>query len=568
MARDMTLVICGQAGQGIRTVEGLLIGALKHAGFHVFSTREYMSRIRGGMNSTSLRISDRRVRCYSERIDVLIPLSRGGVAHVAGRMGSETLVLGEEKNIAEDERGKGRFVEMPWSRIAEELGEAFYANTIAAGVIAGALKCDRRTIEAYIRDAFSSKGDDVAAKNIKAIEEGYARGIALREKGAVAPRIKGGGEAARELLMSGTTAVALGALAGGCNFLSFYPMSPSTGVATFIARHADELGAVVEQAEDEIAAMNMALGAWYAGARGMVTTSGGGFALMVEGLSLSGMLETPVVIMLGQRPGPATGLPTRTEQGDLLFALFAGHGEFPRIIYAPGTIEEAFSLARQAFNAADRHQVPVFILADQYLLDSSYNLPGLDLAGGRIERRVVKTGADYSRYRLTQDGVSPRGVPGHGAGLVVLDSDEHDEDGHITEDLELRTMMVNKRLKKGKRIMEETRMPPLHGDKDFSTLVIGWGSTYHAILESLEEIGTKGVGYLHFCQVYPLPPGLGDFLRKAGKTVVVENNATSQFGRLLRMETGFRIGKSILKYSGLPFSREELTEALQKEVAS
>jgi len=215
----------------------------------------------------------------------------------------------------------------------------------------------------------------------------------------------------------------LGAIAGGCSFISTYPMSPSTGVWIFLTQHSKEFDIITDQSEDEISAINMAIGAWYAGARGMVATSGGGFALMVEGLSLASMIETPVVIHLGQRPGPATGLPTRTEQADLEFVLHAGHGEFPRIILTPGTMEDAFNLSQRAFDLADKYQVPVFILTDQYFLDSYYNLPSLNLSDIRNQSHVVKTNKEYKRYQLTENGISPRGIPGYGEGLVSVDSD-------------------------------------------------------------------------------------------------------------------------------------------------
>jgi 2-oxoglutarate ferredoxin oxidoreductase subunit alpha len=315
--------------------------------------------------------------------------------------------------------------------------------------------------------------------------------------------------------------------------------------------------------EDEIAAINMALGAWYAGARAMVSTSGGGFALMTEGVSLAGMLESPIVIHLAQRPGPATGLPTRTEQGDFELALYAGHGEFPRIILAPGRIEDAFYLTQNAFNLADKYQVPVFVLTDQYFMDSYYNLPSFDPSRTKIERHVVKTTKEYKRYELTADGISPRGIPGYGQGLVAIDSDEHDTEGHITEDLDLRTKMVDKRLSKADAMAGDTIGPELVGPQEYKTLVVGWGSTYNVIKEAIDNLGRNDVALLHFKQVYPLPKETQDFLSKAERTVIIENNATSQFGKLIRIQTGIDIEHKILKYNGLGFSVEEVTERLR-----
>ena len=366
-----------------------------------------------------------------------------------------------------------------------------------------------------------------------------------------------------ELLLNGAEAVATGAIAGGCNVITSYPMSPSTGVLVFLAQHAKEFDVLAEQAEDEIAAINMALGAWYAGGRGLVTTSGGGFALMVEGISLAGMMESPVVVHLAQRPGPATGLPTRTEQGDLNLVLYAGHGEFPRIILAPGDIHAAFHLTRQAFDLADRFQVPVFVLTDQYTVDSYYNTPPVDMSYGPVESHVVPTTADYVRYAVTEDGISPRGIPGLGDGLVKADSDEHYEDGTITEEEAVRNAQNEKRLRKA-AVIETAAIPPRYeGPESPELMVIGWGSTYHPIREAIKDLGRDDVAHLHLEQVYPMPPDVPFRILSAGKVLLVEGNATGQLGRLIHSETGFQVEQRLLKYSGMQFSVEEIEAHLR-----
>lgn len=295
----------------------------------------------------------------------------------------------------------------------------------------------------------------------------------------------------------------------------------------------------------------------------MVTTSGGGFALMSEGISLSGMTETPIVIHLAQRPGPATGLPTRTEQGDLELALYSGHGDFPRVILAPGTLEDAFTLTQQAFNLAAQFQVPVIILTDQYFMDLYYNFPPFDLSKVEIHKHIVRTSKGYLRYKYTENGVSPRGIPGFGDGLVRADSDEHDEAGFITEDLDgTRVKMVEKRLKRLEAISKESIPPVLLGEKNYETLVIGWGSTFTAIEEALKRLGNNTVAFLHFKQVYPLPSETKAFLEKAKKVIIVENNVTGQFAKLLKLHTGFACENTILKFNGMPFSVEELVQKI------
>ena len=567
MAKELSIVICGQAGQGIKTVENLLTGIMKRSGLHVFSCKEFMSRIRGGMNSTSIRVSSRRVRGFVEKMDILIPLDPGGIEHVRERISGDTLIIGDLENIDPEDLETGGSLPVALKTIARELGNAAFSNTVAVGVLAALMGSPCEVGTDLIREYFSSKGSEVADKNIAAFGRGYDEGATWREEAGGDRFQLDGSDAVRdELLMSGTEGVGMGAIAGGCNFLAFYPMSPATGVGIFIAKQADRFDILVEQAEDEIAAVNMVAGGWYAGARGMTTTSGGGFALMTEGLSLAAMLETPMVIHLAQRPGPATGLPTRTGQEDLLFVLFAGHGEFPRVVYTPGSVEETFYLTRQAFNLADKFQVPVFILTDQYLLDSTCNLPPPDIDDHKVVDYVVKTEPAYRRYELTKDGISPRGIPGYGEGLVTVDSDEHDESGHITEDLQLRVRMVDKRMKKLEGITAEVIPPVFFGDKDFKTLILGWGSTLPTIREALEEIGTEGIGYLHFSQVFPLWPELIQYLDRAERTVAVENNATGQFAKLVAMTTGRQIDGQVLKYNGLPFSREEMIDALKREV--
>ncbi|MHC4624762.1 MAG: 2-oxoacid:acceptor oxidoreductase subunit alpha [Planctomycetota bacterium] len=562
--QDISIVLCGQAGQGIQTVEFLLTRLMKLVGYNVFATKEYMSRVRGGMNSTTIRISSSPVRAFVDRIDILVALDKGAVGHVERRISAETIVLAEKEIIGDDlDRVRDNFAEVPFVKTAAQIGNRVYSNVVAVGVLTGLFGVDKRVVADFVKKFFSAKGSDIVENNLKAADAGHKLGTDLAASGKIKSAINPDIDVKNHILLNGAEAVGLGAIAGGCNFIAAYPMSPSTGVLVFLAQHARQFGLIAEQAEDEIAAINMALGAWYAGARAMVSTSGGGFALMTEGVSLAGMLESPIVIHLAQRPGPATGLPTRTEQGDLELALYAGHGEFPRIILTPGKIEDAFYLAQKSFNLADKYQVPVFVLTDQYFMDSYYNMPSLDLPHTKIERHVVKTTKEYKRYELTANGISRRGIPGFGEGLVSVDSDEHDTEGHITEDLDLRIRMVDKRLSKAEAMFGDAIGPELVGPQNYKTLVIGWGSTYNVIKEAMDNLGRDDFALLHFKQVYPLPQGTRDFLSKAERTIIVESNATSQFGKLIRLQTGIDIENKILKYNGLSFSVEEVTEKLK-----
>ena len=563
--KDISIVLCGEAGQGIQTVEFLLTHLLKISGYHVFATREFMSRIRGGFNSTEIRIGSHSVQAYVDRINLLIPLKKGAITHVKRRLSSETHILGEAENLDDDFKpASNQFLEIPFSKLAKEVGGAVYANIIALGVICSLLKTNPGTLNAYLSQYFSKKGEDVVSINLTAFTKGYEVGTQLAQSGQIGIDLKPDPTVKDHLFLSGIEAIGLGAIAGGCNFIAAYPMSPSTDVLVFLSQHSKEFHIIAEQAEDEISAINMALGAWYAGARGMASTSGGGYALMVEGLSLAGMIESPLVIHLGQRPGPATGLPTRTEQADLLFALFSGHGEFPRIILSPGTFQDGFFLTQRAFNLADKYQVPVFILTDQYFLDSSYNFSNLDLSKVKIENQFIKTTKDYRRYRLAANGISPRGIPGFGDGLVGLDSDEHDEEGHIIEDHDLRIKMVEKRLRKLDAIKKDIIPPELIGPRPYKNLIVCWGSTYFLVKEALTRLARDDLAALHFKQVYPLHPDTANYLKQAKKTISLENNATSQFSRLIKLHTSIELDEHILKYNGLPFSVEEIASNLQK----
>jgi len=560
---DISVLLSGAAGQGLKTVEKILMHILKNSGYNVFSVKEYMSRIRGGNNTTEIRISSEPVGAHRDKIDILLPLNPSALERISGRISDDTLIIGDEENLEEAYRERRNTFIVSINKAAKDIGRPVYATTLAAGLISGMLNADKDIAEETISRIFSAKGDEVVQKNIEALRAGISIAGEVLEKNNISFDIKQDDAVKAHLLLNGVDAVGMGALAGGCNFISAYPMSPSTGLLLFLCENAEEFNIIAEQAEDEISAVNMAVGAWYAGGRALANTSGGGFALMEEGVSLAAMTETPLVVHLAQRPGPATGLPTRTAQEDLNLVLYSGHGEFPRAVYAPGSFQQAAEVSCRAFNTADKYQVPAFILTDQYFLDAYMNLKELTLDSCRAEYHIRETAEGYRRYKLSGGGVSPRGVPGFGDGLVCADSDEHDEDGHITEDLRLRIKMNDKRINKLTELRKEAIEPELTGPEDYRLLVVSWGSNYHVIKEALKNISSDGISFLHFSQVYPLHASAGKYLKKASKVAVVENNASGQFAELLKKETGISSAEKILKYNGLPFSVEELTEKLK-----
>ncbi len=560
---DISLVLCGAAGQGVQTVEHLMVRLAKAAGYHVFASSEYMSRVRGGSNSTEIRLGSVPVRGLVDRIDVLVALNGGIRPNIRDRIDEETLVLGDPEELGDEFASLGeRFVPVPFLRAAREGGNRVYTNVAAAACLAAVFGMPFAALETYFAERFGAKSPDVVKGNLAVAEKGFALGGDLLRRGVLRVSLGHASPQGERIVLDGSEAVALGALAGGCDFCTGYPMSPATGVLTFLVKNADRFGVAVEQVEDEIAAMNMAVGASYMGALPLCTTSGGGFALMSEGLSLAGIMETPVVVHLAQRPGPATGMATRTEQADLELALYSGHGEFPRVLFAPGTLEEAFFLTRRAFELAARYQTPAIVLTDQYFTNTSYDIPLPDLPDASPDRCLVEAGPEYRRYEESPDGVSPRSVPGFGTGLVGADSHEHDEEAHVYEDFDLRTRMNARRLRKFEGLRREALPPTRIGPEDADILVICWGSTRPIVEEAVASLGRTDTAVLHFAQVWPIAPEAEALLARAKYVFVVEGNATGQLATLLRCETGRRADASVRTWKGLQFSVEEVRRGL------
>lgn len=568
---DYSIKIGGAAGQGIQTIGDALARAFARSGLHVFSFQDYESRIRGGHNFYQLRVSNVPITAPHDQVDIIVALDRETIVRHERELTAQGRILYDAHALSQKYEGQV-FLDIPFEELAlEHGGSKIMSSTVATGAILGLLNMELSPLFAIIDAAFGKKGAEVVNANKKAAAAGeaYAKkscpACSFKASAAINPKPK--------LLIGGVESIALGALASGCKFYSAYPMTPSTGIMNFLASKEKEYGIVVEQAEDEIAAINMSLGASFAGVRAMTGTSGGGFALMVEGLSLAGMTETPIVIAMGQRPGPATGFPTRTEQGDLQFLLSAGHGEFPRIIFAPGTPRQAFHLTNKAFDLAEKYQVPVFILFDTYLSDSQWTLDGIDTGltqhkDYRLRGEAFERVSEYKRYAFTKSGVSLLAVPGDAKHLVVADSDEHDEDGHIVEDAPTRIKMVEKRLLKKLPLLQQELAPPFYyGAHGAEVLITGWGSTYGMMRQVVDTLSPKlSIGMLHFSELYPLPLlEKLDYLKllaNAKHSICIENNATGQFARLLRAETGYEFGAQIHKYDGRPFMVEEVVKEI------
>lgn len=567
---SLHIVIGGEAGQGLVTIGALMTKALVRSGFAVVVTQDYLSRIRGGHNTYRICVAGQPIHAGAEEIDILVALNAETVAMHADALSDRAVVImAEADGEAADEHNVKRAMKVPFKDLSPK---PLYANTVALGVLASVLELDAQVLEGLMRDTFGKKGDEVVDANIDVLtkarewKEAQERHFHMDISPCFADE--------ERMTISGNEAIALGAMAAGCNFCSFYPMTPATSIVLNLIARAEKLGIVAEQAEDEIAAINMALGASFAGARALTATSGGGFALMTEGVSLAGITETPIVVALAQRPGPATGLPTRTEQGDLNLVLYAGHGEFPRAIYAPGSPEQCFHTTITAFDMAEKYQSPVFILTDQYLADSARSVAPFDmdaLPEVAAPLTTVDDPGSYERYAYTDSGVSPRLVPGFTEGLVLVDSDEHTPDGHITEDHGVRNKMMHKRMAKHDGLASEVQPPDYDGPDSPATLLVCWGSSLGPVAEAAERLREDGkeVGVLHFTQLWPLVPE--QFIARllgSGDVVFVEANYTGQFARLVRQETGFAATREVHRYDGLPFTPDYILRELANDNAN
>lgn len=559
---DFNILIGGEAGQGLNTVDKILGKILFKEGFNIFSTKDFMSRIRGGHNFMQLRISDQKVYGPDEDLDLLIALNEESAEIHKKQLKDDGIILIEGENQIID----GRTLLLPASVIAEDINPKGI-NTVFVGAALKIMNLDLDTAEEVISEYFDDKLTD---DNIKLLKRGYNAVDPIYDN--LKDKVNSDRE---EILIDGNSALGYGALTGGLRFYSAYPMSPSTGIMNFLAGQQEKFDLVVEQAEDELAAINMALGGSFSGIRSMTGTSGGGLALMNEAIGLAGITETPLVITDVQRPGPATGLPTRTGQGDLLFAINSAQDEFPLMVTAPRDQQDLFYTTFRTLNLADKYQIPIIILSDQFNADSSKNIEEFDFDSLEIDRHLISNddpaSEDYKRYKITEDGISPRAYPGQLKGEIILvDSDEHDEKGHIIEDAETRTKMVDKRARKlDKLIKEDLQKPKYYGEKEVDYLLLTWGSSYGPAREAfqlLKEDDLK-VGLLSFNDVWPLPKKqLKSFADQGAKLITVEINSTAQFASLIASETFIEVDKSILKYDGRPFTGKEIYNRFLDEV--
>lgn len=561
--KTVSVWVGGAAGDGIASVGESLAKIFARNGLHVYAYNSYQSVIRGGHVWWQMRAGSEKVYTQPENCHLLIALNQDTIdQHALGVERGGGILFNSEKLQARPEHlvHGAQSMGLPMSKLAKL---PIMQNTVATGAFMYLCDLPLESLEQAIQERFGKKKPDVVQPNIEAARAGYeyakqhwkslGLGLELSKK--------------QRLVMTGNQGIAVGALAANCKFFSAYPMTPASSIMHFLAPHGPKYGLVMKQCEDEIASMNMAVGAGQMGVRSMTATSGGGFALMTEAVGLAGMLETPCVVVNVQRGGPSTGLPTKTEQGDLFQLLGAGQGEYPRVILAPQTIEDAFQVTVDSFNLAEKYQCPVMILSDLMLSEHTETVDTLPL-NVKIERGEVLrdwTGeGPYLRYQDTPSGISPRIYPGTPKAMYVSASDEHNERGEVISDVftdpVMRKRMVEKRMRKveGARKELSTLYPvKLEGPADAEVTLVGWGSNYNllkALCRRFEEEGTK-VNMLMIKVIAPfLGEEVGAVLSKCRRPIMVENNYTSQMARLIRMETGFNIKDRILKYDGEPLT--------------
>lgn len=555
---DTTIMVGGEAGQGVQSVGFWMARVFARGGYYVFADQDYESRIRGGHSFFRVRARDTEVCAIREPLDMLLALNKETIDLHRGELLPSGVIIYDGEHI-KDAGEDGKLLSVPLVKLAlEKAGNRIMSNTVLLGAALGLLEYDFEIISSVLLDHFGRV--PVGENNVKAARAGYDY-AQEHFKDAFTGRMKGLSRNKR-MLVDGNQAVSLGALAAGCKFIAAYPMTPTTPILEYLAAKADEFGLVAVQPEDEIAAACMAVGANYAGVRAMTATSGSGFCLMVEALGMAGITETPVVFIEGQRPGPAVGLPTRTEQGDLQFVISAHHGEFPRVVLAPANFEDAFWLTVKAFNLAEKYQIPVIVQTDHYLATSYGTVEKFDLSGVTIERGELYPNGEapdgeYRRHKVTRTGISPRAFPGTRDTLVVTDTDEHDDVGHLTEDAGHRSAQVLKRLRKMYGVKEEIIPPRLHGPKKAELMLVGWGSSYGALKEAVDMLRAeeRHVNLLHINWPWPFPVGwVRDAMDRVKRTYVVEQNATGQLAYLLHAETGREIGGKVLKFDGRPLT--------------
>lgn len=568
MINQLSWKVGGQQGEGIESTGEIFSIALNRLGYYLYGYRHFSSRIKGGHTNNKIRVSTTQTLSVSDDLDILVAFDQETIDVNYKELHDKGIIIADAKfNPQRPEDTNAKLYAVPFTDIATELGTSLMKNMVAVGASCAVLNLDIEVFKDVVQEIFGRKGEQVVQKNMDAIKAGYDyMKEELGDQVGAMQLEKGDGK--KRLFMIGNDAIALGALAGGCRFMAAYPITPASEIMEYLIKKLPTVGGTVIQTEDEIAACTMAIGANYGGIRAMTASAGPGLSLKMEAIGLAGITETPVVIVDTQRGGPSTGLPTKQEQSDLMAMIYGTHGEIPKIVMAPSTVEEAFYDAAEAFNLAEEYQCPVILLTDLQLSLGKQTVEPLDYSkveirrGKLITEDLPATDSYFKRYEVTEDGISPRVIPGMKGGIHHVTGVEHDETGKPSESAANRIAQMDKRMRKIKNVRFKT---PVHKNvkhEQADLLIVGFNSTRGVIEEAmtrLEQDGIK-VNHAHVRLIHPFPTNeMLPLIQSAKKVVVVENNATGQLANIMKMNVGHidKI-KSILKYDGNPFLPHEI----------
>ena len=588
---DFAIGIGGAAGQGIATPGNILARIFARRGLHLYAYNAHQSIIRGGHILLTLRTAEHPVYSHGDGLNLLLCLNQDTMTRHLRHMQAGTWVIFNQDDVVPGDAADGvHLCPLPVGELTNKSRNKVIQNTVALGAIVSILRLDFATLEAALKLEFGRKGQEVVDENVGAARAGFDHAHA--NSPSIPYPIPTG---AKPLAVwGGNDALAMGGAAAGVKFYSAYPMSPASGILHWMAANARDLGILVRQGEDELAVANMTIGAAHAGARAMCATSGGGFALMTEAIGMAGIMEVPVLFINVQRAGPSTGVPTKTEQGDLWQALGASQGDYERFIAAPRDALDAFRTVAELFNLVDQAQCPAILLSDLLLSEGTFSVPPDEIEfhppinrGALITQPMGSNGSNgvdgghdmsgsngYLRYKNTETGISPRAIPGVEGYMYVAASDEHDEDSVLISDEYTnpfkRRMMVEKRARKFAHIAQQVSPPELEGPADAEVTLIGWGSTYGVIKEAVAQLAEVGITANQLAIKWIVPfhgEAVSDILTHAKRTIVVENNFSGQFARYLRSETGFAADGHIRKYDGEPFQPHHIVEGVRQQLA-
>ncbi|MEM2908564.1 MAG: 2-oxoacid:acceptor oxidoreductase subunit alpha [Candidatus Bilamarchaeaceae archaeon] len=571
----LTFRIGAQAGAGVMVTGRMLGRCFTRGGYNVLAYPEYPSLIRGGHNVYQVIISDDSALSPETKCDVLLALNKDAIFYHKDAVRDNGIIIYDKAiDVSQFKIKDGiTLTALPIAELLAKIGaNVLMANALQIGAALAAIDYPLEVFEAVLKDEFERKGEAVVKQNIAVARAGYEYiRSTVRANKSVKPLSK-----KKKIFLTGNEAIALGAVSSGMKFYAAYPMTPASSILHYLCEKEREFGIIVKQTEDEISAVNEAVGASFAGVRAATGTSGGGFALKTETVGLAGMSETPLVIFLAQRIGPSTGMPTWTEQADLRFALHSGQGDFLRILLAPGDVNEAFELAGEAFNLAEKYQLPVILLTDKFLSESIFTTEGfkeIQIERGKIVKNIPRLPPEgrYKRYAITGDGVSPRPLPGTPNGMHVASSYEHNEIGFSTELFSERKAQVDKRAKKLKHILRDIPPPKTYGKESADATIVAWGSMKMPALAAIQRLRESGkeVNLIHFSYIFPIESKVvRRMFKKANKTILIENNSTAQFGGLLAEYCKWKPNFTILKYTGRPIYAEEIIEEVNKLIDS